>query len=305
MPSHNIDFKTPLKEIPEAELRRTQNMPHHAGGFGDVWQCIWSTSSSKSPPVTVAIKAVRVLDSSETALLAKAARDLRREAHVWANLKDDHILSLHGITTGFSHLPAFISSWMTKGSLDSYLKQHIPLSTFQKLDMSRQIASGLKYLHEKGIVHGDLTPNNVLINSDDKLCLADFGLSVILAESGNPTFNSCHGGNVRWMAPEMVALPDLEQEEGTKPIKPTNSADVYSHGCIVLQLLCGQQPYYSLVQAFHVIAAILGGRKPFRQLTGIDEGHKQYWLQCLSTNSNARPKVQEIVAFIEAELQKL
>lgn len=46
MPPHNVDFKTRLKEIPEAELRRTQNIPHHTGGFGDVWQCIWSTSSS-------------------------------------------------------------------------------------------------------------------------------------------------------------------------------------------------------------------------------------------------------------------
>jgi hypothetical protein len=70
------------------------------------------------------------------------------------------------------------------------------------------------------------------------------------------------------------------------------------------KLLCGQQPYFPLVQAFHVIGAILGGRKPFRQLTGVDEGNKQYWLKCLSTDFNARPKIQEIVAFIETELQK-
>lgn len=300
MPPHNVDFKTPLKEIPEAELSRTHNSPQHTGGFGDVWKCIWSTSSSNP---AVAVKAVRVPDSSDTALLAKTARGIRREAHVWANLKDDHVLSLHGITTGFGELPAFVSSWMEKGSLDNFLKQQAPLSISQKLDMSRQIASGLKYLHEKDIVHGDLTPTNILINSDDKLCLADFGLSVILAESGNPTFNSCHGGNVRWMAPEMVALPDSEQE--VKPAKPTMHGDIYSHGCIVLQLLCGQQPYFPLKHAFHVMAAMLAGREPFCQLTGVDEGHRKYWLKCLSTNFNARPKVQEIVAFIETELQKL
>ncbi|KIK36759.1 hypothetical protein CY34DRAFT_497212 [Suillus luteus UH-Slu-Lm8-n1] len=134
MPSPNVNFKAPLKEIPEAELRKTQSSPHHTGGFGDVWKCIWSTSSS-DPPVTVAIKVVRVPDSTQTALLAKTARGIRREAHVWGNLKDDHILSLHGITTGFGDLPAFISSWMAKGSLDSYLKEPITLSTSQKLDM--------------------------------------------------------------------------------------------------------------------------------------------------------------------------
>jgi hypothetical protein len=52
MPSTKVNFKAPLKEIPEAELRKTQSSPHHTGGFGDVWKCIWSTSSS-DPPVTV------------------------------------------------------------------------------------------------------------------------------------------------------------------------------------------------------------------------------------------------------------
>ncbi|KAG1778240.1 kinase-like domain-containing protein [Suillus placidus] len=303
MPSHSVDFKAPLKEIPEAELRRTQSSPHYTGGFGDVWKCTWSTSSRNSK-VTVAIKTMRVSDASQTAPLEKTARSIRREAHVWAKLKDDHVLSLLGITMGFGVLPAFVSSWMTKGSLDSYLKQQPTLSTSRKLDMSLQIASGLKYLHEKGIIHGDLTPTNILINSDDKLCLADFGLSLILAESGNPTFNSCHGGNVWWMAPEIAAPLDLEQGESTKPTMP---ADIYSHGCIMLQLLCGQQPYFPLVNALHVMTAIVRGREPFpvRQLTGVNEGYKRYSLRCLSTNFNARPKVQEIVAFIEAELQKL
>jgi serine/threonine protein kinase len=298
MPPHNIDFKSPLNEIPEKELRRTQNSPHHTGGFGDVWKCTWSPS--RNPQVTVAIKVVRVGDTSQTALLAKTARSIRREAYVWAKLKDDHVLPLHGITTGFGVLPAFVSSWMTKGSLESYLKQQLTLSTRRKLDMSRQIVSGLKYLHGEGIVHGDLTPTNILINSNDKLCLADFGLSIILAESGNATFNSYHAGSVRWMAPELIALP----EEG-EPTKPTTSADVYSYGCIVLQLLCGQQPHSPLVDALHVVAAILSRRQPFRQLTGVDEGHRKYWLRCLSTNYKTRPKVQEIVAFIEAELQRL
>lgn len=301
MPPYNIDFKIPLKEIPEAEFNRTQKFPQYTGGYGDVWKCVWSNSSS-SPSVTVAVKVVRVPNSS---LLAKIARGIRREAYVWANLKDDHVLSLHGITNGFGELPAFVSSWMEKGSLDNYLDQSTLLSTSKKLDMSRQIASGLKYLHERGIVHGDLAPTNILVNSDDKLCLTDFGLSMILAESGNPTFNSCHPGNVRWMAPEMVtAPPDIEQLE-EEPTKPTMPADIYSHGCIVLQLLSGRQPYSHLRAALHVVAAVLGGRQPFRHLTDVDEGHREYWLKCLSTNFNARPKVQEIVAFIEAELQKL
>ncbi|OJA21228.1 hypothetical protein AZE42_07987 [Rhizopogon vesiculosus] len=237
----NIDFKTPLKAIPEAQLRRLHNSPDHTGGFGDVWKCNWSTGS-RNPPAIVAIKAVRVADTSQIAMLDKTARGIRREAYVWANLKDDHVLSLHGITTGFGVLPAFVSSWMINGSLESYLRSHSSLPIFRKLDMpisarkghcpwrfnARRSPTSRRYGFEMRITY---LQNNVLIDGNDKLCLADFGLSMILAESGNPTFNSCHAGNVRWMAPEMLSVP--QPGEMTKPTKP---ADVYSYGCIMLQV---------------------------------------------------------------------
>ncbi|KAG1723484.1 uncharacterized protein EDB91DRAFT_1255633 [Suillus paluster] len=119
---HNIEFKFPLKELPGMELERTHDSPNYSGGFGDVWKCSWSPSSVNLP-VAVAIKVVRVADSGQTEILAKTAQGIRREAYVWVNLKDDHVLSLHGITGGFGVLPAFVSSWVTKGSLDSYYRR--------------------------------------------------------------------------------------------------------------------------------------------------------------------------------------
>jgi serine/threonine protein kinase len=71
------------------------------------------------------------------------------------------------------------------------------------------------------------------MNDDRKIYFADFGLSMILAESQNSTFNSYHAGNVRWMAPEMLAIP----EQGGVTM-PTKAADVYSYGCIMLQVCC-------------------------------------------------------------------
>ncbi|KAJ8588960.1 kinase-like protein [Rhizopogon salebrosus TDB-379] len=206
-------------------------------------------------------------------------KGIRREAHIWANLKDDHVLSLHGIAIGFGVLPAFVSSWMTNGSLESYLRSHTSLSTSRKLVISMQRASGLKYLHEKGIVHGDLTPNNVLIDGNDKLCLADFGLSMILAESGNPTFNSCHPGNMRWMAPEMLSVP--QQGESMKPTKPT---DVYSHGFTFWT------------------TALLDADERISHFRGKVWRHRA--LRSRSVDAHARPKVQEVVEFMKAELRK-
>lgn len=69
------------------------------------------------------------------------------------------------------------------------------------------------------------------MSGDRNLYLADFGLSMILAESQNSTFSSYHAGNVRWIAPEMLTMP----EQGGVTM-PTKAADVYSYGCIMLQV---------------------------------------------------------------------
>ncbi|OAX32210.1 kinase-like protein [Rhizopogon vinicolor AM-OR11-026] len=128
------------------------------------------------------------------------------------------------------------------------------------------------------------------------------------------TFNSCHAGNVRWMAPEMLAMPVQEglrmpeQEGMTMPeqggvIKPTKAADIYSYGCIMLQLFSGQLPYSWLKQANLVNAARVGGIEPFpaRQIASVKDGHKRYSLRCISNNSGDRPDVSGIMEFLDEQ----
>ncbi|KAG2109407.1 kinase-like domain-containing protein [Suillus discolor] len=109
-------------------------------------------------------------------------------------------------------------------------------------------------VHYKEVVHGGLTYTNVLMSADGKLYLADFSLSMILLVAQSSNFNSCHTGNVRYMAPEILGLPG----EG-RVVVPTKAANVYSCGCIMLQLLCGRVPYLWLTQACHITAARIAG----------------------------------------------
>jgi serine/threonine protein kinase len=106
-------------------------------------------------------------------------------------------------------------------------------------------------VHGEDVVHGDLTgvgliskhntcqlnptnrwQTNVLVDGSGNLRLADFGLSVIAAESGNLTFGSLQTGSTRWMAPESLDYHD----EPEAPLKPTKEGDIYSFGCVMLQV---------------------------------------------------------------------
>lgn len=108
-------------------------------------------------------------------------------------------------------------------------------------------------VHSKGIIHGDLTgvstflafvvhlaniranfQANVLINDNQEGCLVDFGLSSIRAEfEGTSYWSSSVGGAIRWRAPEL--MPGGNEEPA--PVL-TEKCDVYSFGCIMLQVRC-------------------------------------------------------------------
>jgi serine/threonine protein kinase len=80
-----------------------------------------------------------------------------------------------------------------------------------------------------------------LVDDSGKLYIADFGISVFLAEADNATFNSMHPGNTRWMAPElfMSSLDEEDSEEDSEiqlPQKLTKAGDIYSFGCMMLQV---------------------------------------------------------------------
>jgi len=71
----------------------------------------------------------------------------------------------------------------------------------------------------------------VLIYADGTACLADFGLSVMLASISPTSYNSTVKGTLRWMAPEL-----LEQREDGSPGRPSKQSDIYSFGGLMLQV---------------------------------------------------------------------
>ena len=95
-----------------------------------------------------------------------------------------------------------------------------------------EIASGLAYLHEEGIVHSDLHGGNILVDDDGHARLADFGMALI-AEGTAYNYGSLHGGGaIRWSAPEL-----LDPEEfGFENSRPTFQSDIYAFACMCVEV---------------------------------------------------------------------
>ncbi|KAG1845633.1 kinase-like domain-containing protein [Suillus tomentosus] len=319
-----VAFDTDPTAIPPTSIRKQSEYPTSSGGLGDIWRCsrmIDSTSTEvhmMSPSGCesrrlisvgqVAVKAIRITDVRNKEAVQKAKKRLRREVAVWARLRHAHVLTLHGTVSGFGQLPALVSEWMHNGALDGYLER-TSLTMGQKLKLLKQVVDGLRYLHEQKVIHGDLTSTNVVIDHDGNAFLADFGLSVALAEADRSYYNSHSSGAVRWIAPELLGssepqnTPDGSDSDVDLP-KPNSQSDVFSLGCIMLHVFSGRLPFWWLKKVQHIFSAQLNRTEPYRLESSVtvSQQHLDFMRRCWSAEPQVRPSTGDAASFVEEEL---
>lgn len=280
-------------EVPRSRITRYDSFPQLIGDLSDVYRC---TMISKSHgKIEVAIKCLRILDLSEEAIRALRKR-IYGEARGWAMLHHKNVLCFFGTTSGFGPLPAFVTPWMERGSLTNYLSlEFFNLLDRDKFILLEQITTAIQYLHDKHIIHGNLTGHNILIDSRGNAHVTDFGLSVILAECDSSSCESYYPGSIRWAAPELINLTD--EEAG----KPTTCSDVYSLGSVILQVLSGKLPYHWLEDPLHIMAARHKGMQPMAADSSVDKRHIPFLQECWSRSSD-RPTIDHVLSYVRSAL---
>ncbi len=120
------------------------------------------------------------------------------------------------------------------------------LSTLDKIDIVKQICSGLEYLHKYNVIHRDIKPNNILVsNSDSKriMMLSDFGVckikSGLLNSQTTATTTSSLKGTKGWICPEEL----IAKASGDKEYRSTTKGDIFSMGSVVYYVLTGHNPF--------------------------------------------------------------
>lgn len=162
-------------------------------------------------------------------------RRFQKEAHAAANLSHPNIVTVHDI--GQDGRRYFIVMEYIEGLTLKQLirQQHAqtdePLHLDRALDISIQICAGIGYAHRAKLVHCDVKSQNVLVTSDGRVKVADFGIARAFSDVSLPD------ANVIWGTPQYFAP---EQAAG-EPATP--ASDVYSIGIIMFEMLTGKLPF--------------------------------------------------------------
>lgn len=212
------------------------------GAFGQVWKCEATYTNGKNESTNIV--AVKTLKESAN---EKEKSDLLSELEVMKTL-DPHpnVVRLLGCCTEME--PVFlIMEYVSKGKLQSYLRSsraeryynnmHGPSKTLTSRDLTSfifQVAKGMDYLSNNGIIHRDLAARNVLITEDHVCKVADFGFSRTVAASHLVYERKSEGRlPIRWMAPESLY-------DNIFSIK----SDVWSFGVLMWEVVTlGSTPY--------------------------------------------------------------
>jgi len=255
-----------------------------SGGFSDVYK-------GRFRGTDVAVKRVRMVQNS----IDRTMQEFASELIIWSQLRHPNLLGPYGVYH-IDRGPCLVSPWMENGNIRNYCKMH-PDAKVDPLMLD--IAQGLKSLHtqEPVIIHGDLKPDNVLVNSSGRAVISDFGLSKIGGSSLiEPTTQSytqsmARGGTYRYQSPEL-----LKGETGI-----TTNSDVYALGCIFYELYSNRVPYEGRHEAATICAISRGER--LERPPEMGDAMWSLTSACLAYEPADRPSVSEVVKVLSSMVE--
>jgi eukaryotic-like serine/threonine-protein kinase len=193
------------------------------GAMGTVFKCF-------DPLISrwVAIKAI-VKATLDPAELQQYINRFRHEAQAVGKLVHPRIVQIYDY--GENEQLAYIVMELVNGkSLQAHLTSGASFSLPEIVQIIRPLLDGLGYVHSEGIVHRDLKPSNILINSDGRIKICDFGIAH--SESSELTQLGDVLGSLHYMSPEQFIGMSIDSR-----------SDLYSVGVIAYELLTGKKPF--------------------------------------------------------------
>ena len=154
----------------------------------------------------------------------------KREAKTAANLNHPNIVQI--FDWGIEEEPYFVMEYIEGDTLTSIISKNKTISLSDILFIGAQVSNGLHAAHQKGLVHRDIKPGNIMITPDGKVKVTDFGIVSLQNEESDITKTGSVLGTASYISPE--------QAQG-KPV--SIESDLYSLGTVLYELIAGKTPF--------------------------------------------------------------
>jgi eukaryotic-like serine/threonine-protein kinase len=201
--------------------RYTVRAPIGEGAFSVTYRAIDNTLQRE-----VAIKVLREQYASHKGFDSRFEREARSAARIsHPNVIPVYDYGRHG------NLPYIIMQFVDGPNLKEYVREDGPLTIEEAMHFARQILDGLAAIHDEGIIHRDVKPQNVLIDEGMQAKITDFGVAFATVDPGL-TETGMAVGTAAYMAPEQASGESVGPQ-----------ADLYAVGVILYELLTGRLPF--------------------------------------------------------------
>ncbi|XP_053156235.1 RAF proto-oncogene serine/threonine-protein kinase isoform X6 [Hemicordylus capensis] len=251
-----------------------------SGSFGTVYKGKWHGD--------VAVKILKVVDPTPEQFQA-----FRNEVAVLRKTRHVNILLFMGYMTKDNL--AIVTQWCEGSSLYKHLHvQETKFQMLQRIDIARQTAQGMDYLHAKNIIHRDMKSNNIFLHEDRTVKIGDFGLATVKSRWSGSQQVEQPTGSVLWMAPEVIRMQD------SNPF--SFQSDVYSYGIVLYELMTGELPYSHINNRDQIIFMVgRGYASPdlSKLYKNCPKAMKRLVADCVKKVREERPLFPQILSSIE------
>ncbi|CAN4107315.1 unnamed protein product [Withania somnifera] len=207
-----------------------------SGSYGDLYKGTYCSQEV----------AIKILKSER--LNTELQTEFAQEVYIMRKVRHKNVVQFIGACTRPPNL-CIVTEYMSGGSIYDYLhKQKGSFKLPTLLKVAIDVSKGMNYLHQNNIIHRDLKAANLLMDENEVIKVADFGVARVKAQTGVMTAET---GTYRWMAPEVIEHKPYDHK-----------ADVFSFGVVVWELLTGKLPYEYLTPLQAAIGVVQKGLRP-------------------------------------------
>jgi serine/threonine protein kinase len=156
----------------------------------------------------------------------KGAVRLKKEAQAAMGLSHPNIVKVYTYEE-WQHMAFIVMEYVEGQTLGHLIAEKETLSVEEFMPLAEQICTGLAYSHEQNILHQDIKPANIFIDTEGTAKIADFGIARVLTDTSTRLSGQMTSGTLTYMSPEMI-----------RGKKPSVSSDIYALGSYFLRNAC-------------------------------------------------------------------